>query len=70
MNELELKDEQLRAEISMWMSHLFDNDVRTDDVKAHVTSLTKKIVSTQLKNTKVTLSVFKDLCKAVEDDFK
>jgi hypothetical protein len=43
--------------------------VRTENVKAHVVRLTEKVVASQLKGIKVTLSVFDDLCKAVENEF-
>ena len=69
MNELELDTEQIRTEISKWMSQLFDKNVATESVKAHVTALTNKIVSTQLNGVKITISTFKDLCKVVENGF-
>jgi 3-methyladenine DNA glycosylase/8-oxoguanine DNA glycosylase len=68
MNDLELSMEQTRSEISKWMAELFDKDVHVDDVKKHVSKLTEKIVAEKLKGTKITTSVFKTLCKAVEDD--
>jgi hypothetical protein len=69
MNEPELSTEQTRPEISKWMAALFDKDVYVDDVKKHVVRLTEKIVAEKLKGVKITASVFKTLCKAVEDEF-
>lgn len=69
MNEAELSSEQIRSDISKWMADLFDKNVFVNDVKKHVSKLTEKIVSERLKGVKITSSIFKTLCKAVENEF-
>ena len=70
MNELELNNEQIRLEISQWMSELFNKNIHTDNVKIYVNKLVLSIVSTKLKNVKITFMILKKLCETVENEFK
>lgn len=66
---MELTTENIRNEISIWMSKLFDDDYSPEEVKQLIEKLTSKITSVQLKNQKITKELFYTLCKQVENDF-
>jgi len=65
---MELTTDNIRNEISIWMSSLFDKDFSPEDVRKSVEILTSKITSAQLKQQQITKELFFTLCKQVEND--
>jgi len=65
-----LSDVDMRSEISKWMGELFDKDMTPDKVKEYVEKLVAKIASAKLKNQPVTLTLFKLLCRSIENESK
>lgn len=65
---MELTTDNIRNEISIWMSNLFDKEFSPNDVQKSVEKLTFKITSAQLKQQRITKELFFTLCKQVEND--
>lgn len=65
----QLKQQEIRDQISIWMSRLFDKDVHVENVKLHVEKVTQEIVKTQLKNETITIDKLQQLFKIVENEF-
>lgn len=66
---MKLTAEEIRIDIGLWMSQLFDKDCHPDDVKNLVEKLSMKIATYKMKNKDITKNIFSDLCRQVENEF-
>lgn len=64
-----LTTEEIRTNIGIWMSQLFDKDLHPDIVKKHIENLSMKIASHKMKSKDITTNIFLDLCRQVENEF-